>query len=222
MNATDNNRIRIVDLTRVINTEMPVFEKRIKPLTIPWSRLDVHGYDLELMFMSTHTGTHMDAPKHFNPKGYSIDDVPLSNLVSNAILVRVSKGADEYITKDDLKHLKDTNLDLRGKSIVISTGWEHEYNNSEYYLDRNPGLSKDAAEYIVDAGIIQVGIDTANIDNAKDSKFTAHHILLSNNITIVENLCNLDSIKVNSFTLLTLPLKLKGASGSPVRALALL
>ncbi len=220
MDLKNNNRI--VDLTRVINIYMPVFEKRIKPLLIPWSRLDVHGYDLELMFMSTHTGTHMDAPKHFNPKGYSIDDVPLSNLVSNTILVKVNKGADEYITKDDLKHVEDTNLDLRGKSIVISTGWEHEYHNSEYYLDRNPGLSKDAAEYIVDKGIIQVGIDTANIDHPKDSMFTVHHILLSNNITIVENLCNLDSIKVNSFTLITLPLKLEGASGSPVRALALI
>lgn len=212
---------RIIDLTRVITNDMPVFERRIKPITIPWARLDMHGYDLELLFMSTHTGTHMDAPKHFTATGYSIDEVPLDRLVSNAILLKVRKGAREYITKEDLRVIKD--IDVRGRSIIISTGWEHEYGkNNEYYLDSNPGLSKDAAEYLVEKGIAQVGIDTANIDHADDKDFTVHKVLLARNITIVENLCNLDSIDAKEFTLITLPLRLKGASGSPLRALALL
>ncbi len=216
----DKSRYSIIDLTRIITTEMPVFERRVKPLTIPWARLDMHGYDLELVFMSTHTGTHMDAPKHFTPEGYSIDEVPLSKLVSDAILVKVKRGAREYITRDDLKWIEG--MDVRGKSIVISSGWEHEYGNDAYYLDSNPGLSKDAAEYLLKKGIIQVGIDTANIDHPDDKGFTVHKVLLSENVTIVENLCNLDSIDAKEFTFITLPLRLKGASGSPVRALAML
>jgi arylformamidase len=208
--------MRIVDLTRLITIDMPVFEKRIKPLTIPWSRMDIHGYDLELIFMSTHTGTHMDAPSHFNTKGYTIDEAPLSNLISDAILLRVSKGASEYITREDISIVDD----LKGKSLIISTGWEHRYHGEEY-LSSNPGLSRDAAEYLVDKGVIQVGIDTANIDNAEDLNFTAHRILLGNNITIIENLCNLTALE-SRFRLVALPLRLKGATGSPIRALALI
>ncbi len=207
--------MRIVDLTRLITIDMPVFEKRIKPLTIPWSRIDIHGYDLELIFMSTHTGTHMDAPSHFNSKGYTVDEVPLSNLISDAILLRVSKGTSEYITREDVSTVDD----LKGKSLIISTGWEHRYGEEEY-LNSNPGLSKDAAEYLVEKGVIQVGIDTANIDNAEDQAFTVHRILLGNNITIIENLCNLTTLE-SRFRLIALPLKLKGATGSPIRALAL-
>lgn len=52
----------IIDLTQTIDEDMQVFEKKVKPLKIPWANLKQHGYDLELIFMSSHTGTHMDAP----------------------------------------------------------------------------------------------------------------------------------------------------------------
>ena len=63
-----------------------------------------------------------------------------------------------------------------------------------------------------------VGIDSPSIDLGKDSKFSVHHILAKNNILIVENLANLDKIKPMKFHLITVPLKLKNATGSPIRA----
>jgi len=66
-----------------------------------------------------------------------------------------------------------------------------------------------------------LGIDSPSIDIGKDSKFLIHRLLLKNNILIVENLCNLDKIKKIYFKLLVLPLKLKDATGSPVRAIAI-
>lgn len=228
--------VRMIDLTRTIEYGMPVFEQRIRPTLIPWARLDIHGYDLELMFMSTHTGTHMDAPSHFS-RGMSIDEIPLHVLVSSAILAEVKKGEKEYIHRDDLARTLE-HYDLEGKSIIISTGWEHKW-KSPNYLSDNPGLSRDAAEYLVEKGVILVGIDTANIDHPDDKGFTVHRVLLPNNVPIVENLCNLEAINGNGngndggsegrirrgrgeFRLIAAPLKIKGCTGSPVRAIALI
>lgn len=102
---------------------------------------------------------------------------------------------------------------------MISTYWEDKKDNDEY-LRSNPGLSIDAAEYLVEKRINLVGIDTPSIDAAIDEGFNAHHILLKNGVLIVENLCNLKDLP-DRFKLIVLPLKLRGATGSPVRAIAI-
>jgi kynurenine formamidase len=99
-------------------------------------------------------------------------------------------------------------------------------------MSENPGLSEQAARYLCRKKVNAVAIDCPSIDTAADSRFTAHHILLSNNILVVENLCNLDRITSRNrrssssssvtFTLIISPLKLGGATGSPARVLALL
>lgn len=219
--------VKAIDLTRTIEDGMPVFEKRMRPILIPWARLDLHGYDLELIFMSTHTGTHMDAPSHFIREGMSIDAIPLDVLVSDAVLVEVRKGERGYIYREDLLrglgHINnDIDIDIEGKCVIISTGWEEKWEDGENYISSNPGLSRDAAEYLVEKGVIAIGVDTANIDHPDDKEFTVHRILLSNNVPIVENLCNLKAIGSREFRFIALPLKIKGSTGSPVRALALI
>ena len=91
----------------------------------------------------------------------------------------------------------------------------------KYYFAKNPGLSVAAAKYLSEKKINLVGIDSPSIDLGRNLKFTAHHILLKNNVLILENLCNLEKISGIHFKLVVLPLKLKGATGSPVRAVAL-
>lgn len=83
--------MRIVDLTMRITPSIKVFPGSPRPAFIPWSKFDSHGYDSEAMFMSTHTGTHVDAPSHFAPGLASIDMIPAGRLVSSAILVRTHK-----------------------------------------------------------------------------------------------------------------------------------
>ena len=90
----------------------------------------------------------------------------------------------------------------------------------DYYFTKNPGLSVSAANYLASKKINLVGIDAPSIDLGLDSKFSVHHILAKNNILIVENLANLDKINSPNFHLVIAPLKLKNATGSPVRALA--
>jgi len=208
--------MEIVDLTMAISPLTRVFPGSPQPAFIKWSTFGVHGYDSEVMHMSTHTGTHMDAPSHFAPGMASIDQVPAARLVSSAVLLRVRKGADGTI---DVADIMDEEI-MEGDAVVFATGWE-KHEGAEY-MTRNPGLSQDAARYLVEKKVNAVGIDGPSIDPGFDEKFAAHNILLPAGVIVVENLGNLGRIEGKKFTLVAAPLKLAGASGSPVRALALL
>ena len=210
--------MEVVDLTMEVSSLTRVFPGSPQPAFIRWSTFGVHGYDSEVMHMSTHTGTHMDAPSHFAPGRASIDQVPAARLVSSAVLIKVRKGADETIGVADMEGGGE---EIReGDAVVFATGWEkHEGSD---YMTRNPGLSQDAARYLVERKVNAVGIDGPSIDPGFDEKFAAHNILLPAGVIVVENLCNLGMITSKRFTLVAAPLKLAGASGSPVRALALL
>ncbi len=91
----------------------------------------------------------------------------------------------------------------------------------KYYFEKNPGLSITAANYLVSKKINLIGIDSPSIDLGSEKQFSVHKTLLKNNILIVENLANLKKISGNHFNLVVLPLKLKDATGSPVRAIAI-
>lgn len=209
--------VKIIDLTMAISPSTRVFPGSPQPSFIPWSTFATHGYDSEVVHMSTHTGTHVDAPSHFAPGAPAVDRMAPARLVSSAALVRVRKGAGQVIDVSDIK-----NADVReGDAVVLATGWERHYDNDDY-VTRNPGLSGEAARYLVEKKVNAVAIDGPSIDPGHDDRFAAHNILLPAGVIIIENLCNLDVIERERFTLVAAPLKLQGASGSPARALALL
>lgn len=208
--------MKVIDLTMRITPSIRVFPGSPRPSFIPWSRFDSHGYDSEAMFMSTHTGTHVDAPSHFAPGLASIDRIPASRLVCKAVLVRASKRANQLVEREDFASEQIG----KGDAVVIATGWEKRAAKSNY-MTENPGLSGQAAKYLAGKKVNAVGIDGPSIDAGIDSKFTAHKILLPRNILAVENLCNVGRIAANRFTLVLSPLRLGGATGSPARALAL-
>lgn len=89
--------MRIVDLTMQLSPSIKVFPGSPQPSFIPWSKFETHGYDSEVMFMSTHTGTHMDAPSHFVPGLPSIDMIHAGRLVCRALLVKVPKKKNQLI-----------------------------------------------------------------------------------------------------------------------------
>jgi kynurenine formamidase len=207
----------ILDLTREIRTDTKVFPGSPLPKIITWNKMDIHNYHSEVIFMSTHTGTHMDAPSHFVTDVSSIDQIPVERFISRAALIKIAKAADELITTSEIEASK---VKIReGNSIVFSTSWENEVDN-DYYFSHSPGLSEDAAEYLINKKVNAVCIDSPSIDRGLDSNFPAHKLLLNKEILIVENLCNLSKIDKQNFTLLMIPLKLSGASGSPIRAIA--
>lgn len=208
--------MKVIDLTMRVSPATKVFPGSPQPTFVAWSKSDVHGYDSEVVHMSTHTGTHMDAPSHFAPGKQAIDGISASRLVSQAVLIKTTKKADQLIEIEDISEEVG-----QGDTVMFATGWERQY-KSNHYMTKNPGLSGKAAAYLAKKKVNAVAIDGPSIDAGFDAKFTAHNILLPAGVLAVENLCNLDKIKQKKFTLVMAPLKLAGASGSPVRALALL
>ena len=212
--------MKIIDLTLTVSDEIPTFPGSPQPSFIPWENVKEDGYNLELLFLSTHTGTHMDAPYHFLEKGAKIHEISLKKLVSEAVLIKSKKKDGESITKIDIQKFEKKHGKIASfSSVIFYTGWQRNL-QKKYYFTKNPGLSVSAAKYLASKKINLVGIDSPSIDLGKDSKFSVHQIFAKKGILIVENLANLEKIKSSKFHLVVLPLKLKNATGSPVRAIA--
>ncbi|MFB5608714.1 MAG: cyclase family protein [Nitrosarchaeum sp.] len=213
--------MKLIDLTLTISQTIPTFPGSPKPQFILWSSLKDDGYNLELLFLSSHTGTHLDAPYHFVKNGTKIHQIDLDRLIGNGILIKIKKGKNQAITKNDLILFERKNGDIpKHSSIFFNTDWQKNL-NSNYYFTNNPGLSESATTYLISKKINLVGIDSPSIDLGKNKTFSVHKMLAKNNILIVENLANLNKISSRQFDFIILPLKLKDATGSPVRALAI-
>ena len=213
--------MKVIDLTLTISENIPTFPGSPQPNFINWESIEKDGYNLELLFLSTHTGTHIDAPYHFVKKGQKIDQIAIRRLVTEAILIKIRKGSDQAITKNDIqKFEKKYGMIDDGSTIIFHTDWQKNLNKKSYFM-KNPGLAISAAKYLASKKINLVGIDSPSIDLGKDEKFSVHRVLAKNGILIVENLANLDKINSEKFHLIVAPLKLKNATGSPVRAMAL-
>ncbi len=212
--------MKILDLTLTVSDKIPTFPGSPQPSFIPWENVKEDGYNLELLFLSTHTGTHMDAPYHFLEKGAKIHEISLKKLVLETALIQCRKNGGESITKTDIqKFEKKHGKIVSFSSVIFYTGWQRNL-QKKYYFTKNPGLSVSAAKYLASKKISLVGIDSPSIDLGKDSKFSVHQIFAKKGMLIVENLANLEKIKSSKFHLVVLPLKLKNATGSPVRAIA--
>lgn len=216
---TGRSRAVIVDLTLTISSALPSFPGSPAPGCVSWSSLERDGYNLELLFMSSHSGTHMDAPFHFARGGRTVERIPVGRLVGDALLIRIPKGRGGAITKSEIVSYERRGGEIPRKSTVIFyTGWQKNLSRPDYFL-RNPGLSRGAAAYLASKETNLVGTDSPSIDPGRGRGFAAHRVLAGNDVLIVENLANLERIRRSKFHLTVLPLKLRGASGSPVRAL---
>ena len=179
--------------------------------------------------MGEHTGTHMDAPLHFIPEGpahYGTDEIPLERLAGRAATIEATDlGAGDLLEVGRIETWEGEHGSIgAGDRVLIRYGWDRRWAvgpEGRRFLEDWPGLSGEAAEYLANKGVSLVGCDTLSIDaTINDTDNPAHHTLLANEVYIVENLNNLDLLP--PFCLfLALPLKIRGGSGSPVRAVAL-
>lgn len=188
-----------------------------------------------------HGGTHIDAPIHFSDKGQYVDEIPLENLIGDAIKIDVSKKAhdkpDYLVTIEDFTDWEDQNGQSipDGAIVLLQTGHATFYPDKGTYLgtcERGhdavsllhfPGLSPEAAQWIVDnRNIHAIGIDTPSIDYGQSQLFKSHIILLSENIPVFENLANLDQLPSMGFQVIALPMKISKGSGAPLRIIAMM
>lgn len=211
----------VVDLTLTISEKLPSFPGSPQPQFIMWNTIKDDKYNLELLFLSSHSGTHMDAPFHFVKNGKKIHQIPASRFEGKAHLIKLKKSKNKGISKNDIVSYEKKHGTIESESSVIfHTGWQKHISNDYYFLS-NPGLTVSAAKYLSSKKLNLVGIDSPSIDMGTNSEFSVHKIFSRNNILIVENLANLEKIKKPIFHYVILPLKLQNATGSPVRAIAL-
>jgi arylformamidase len=210
----------IIDLSQSINSNIKLFPGSPHVYFLKCTKYNIDGYDSEAIFLSTHTGTHMDAPSHFIREAEPIDNLDVNRFfMENVHLLKILKTANQLISVEDIVN---SGIDIKkNDSIVFATGWEYNY-NSDNYIYANPGLSLEATNYLSTKKINAVAIDGPSIDSGIDSDFSVHKVLLKNNIIIIENLCNLSQINKKNFKLIAIPLKLHRASGSPIRDLSII
>lgn len=187
-----------------------------------------------------HGGTHIDAPQHFAEMHWTVDQIPLDHLVGPAIVVDVvaqsSADPDYEVSVADFTAWEGEHGRIEAGTIVLlRTGFGVHWRDRARYLGTSargpaavaelhfPGLAPSAAKWLVEERRIHaVGLDTASIDRGQSTLFESHRTLFAANVPAFENLANLARLPARGFDVIALPMKIRGGSGAPLRALALL
>ncbi len=201
------------DITLTLSSDLPTWPKDPLPL-FKHKEIAIDGAFVQVskMEMSVHTGTHIDAPRHFVREGATVDEIPLHPLIGPVEVVAIE---DNTITADVLRQ---ATIPSQVKRILFKT------KNSELWKQPAPtfqqdyvAIEKDAAAYLVTKGVELVGVDSLSV-----APFTnlvpTHQTLLQANVVVIEGL-NLASIEPGPYTLHCLPLKIRGADAAPARVI---
>ena len=166
--------------------------------------------------LGVHTGTHMDAPKHFIKDGKSIDKLPLETSVGPARVIEIK---DKISIKPE--ELKQHNI-KKGERILFKTVNSPRCWQTDAFVNDFVFVTRDAAQFLVDAGVILVGVDYLSVgspmDPDKAMRPDTHQILLGAGLYLIEGM-NMTNVSAGNYNLVCLPLKLMEAEGSPVRAI---
>ena len=163
--------------------------------------------------MVANTGTYLDSPFHRYANGKDVSELPLARLANLECVVihadrRKGRGISRTVLQDH---------DLQGKAVLVRTGWDVHWRTDQYFAG-HPFLTRDAAEHLVEAGAVLVGIDSLNIDDTDDLSRPVHSILLAAELPIVEHLKGLDRLPDAGFRFFAVPVKVQGMGTFPVRA----
>jgi len=187
-----------------------------------------------------HGGTHLDSPVHFAKGHLTVDELPLDRLMGSAIVIDVTTkcatNPDYLVSVADFENWEKQNGRIAPDTIVLlRTGFGKFYPDRKKYLGTDergadavpklhfPGLDPEAARWLTqNRSIKAIGLDTASIDRGQSTLFESHRILFDKNIPAFENVANLDQLPVKGFSVIALPMKIKGGSGGPLRIVALL
>ena len=234
---------RIVDLTHAFDSETifwPTEEGFVLEKGAEGVVEEGYYYAAHRFRTAEHGGTHIDAPIHFHADRWTVDEIPLDRLVGPAVLVDVSercaKDRDHRVLVSDFEAWEKQHGRIPAASIVlIRTGFGRFWPDRKAYLGTDergapavaklhfPGLHPDAARWLIaERQIRAVGLDTASIDHGPSKDFETHRALFEKNVPAFENLAGLEELPATGFTVVALPIKIRGGSGGPLRAIAIL
>ncbi len=230
-----------IDLTHPLSGDA-VFWPTAAPFDL---RTDAEGmteqgyyYSAYSFTTAEHGGTHIDAPVHFAEGQRTVDEIPLEQLIGDAVVIDVSTNAlADRSYRVDVPALEAWEARHgqipRGAIVLLYTGYDRFWPDAEAYLgtaERGaeavaklsfPGLQEDAAHWLVrERGVAAVGIDTASIDYGQSTHFRAHVELMKANVPAFENVANLGRLPATGAFVVALPTKIDGGSGGPLRIVA--
>ena len=247
-------------LTIPVAAQRPLGSGKIVDLTHPFDESTVYwptaqGFKLDTDFegmtdkgyfysayrysAAEHGGTHLDSPVHFAKDRYTVDQIPLQQLMGAAVVIDVTKqagaNADYQVSVADFQEWEKRNGRIpQGTIVFLRTGFGKHYPDRKKYLGTDergdaavaklhfPGLDPAAARWLTqNRSIKAIGLDTASIDYGQSTLFESHRILFEKNIPAFENVANLDQLPAKGFSVIALPMKIKGGSGGPLRIVAL-
>ncbi|HEX3621237.1 MAG TPA: cyclase family protein [Acidimicrobiales bacterium] len=184
-------------------------------------RMGLHN---KMMLLSEHTGTHLDAPAHFDETGLSVEEIPLDRLILPGHLLDLThKQAHEAIEPVDLEVAEAGSGRAvgPGRVVIVRTGQDVRWGTPDFFTER-PYITSEAAQWLVDKGVTLFGTDLIAIDNPAEWWEPTHTAFLTGGLPMVQQLNNLARLVGREFTFVVLPLPMRGGTASPVRPVALL
>lgn len=213
--------MNIIDLSFSVEEGMPCFSSAWH---IPFSyeilgTIDTVGRNTRKLIMGSHTGTHMDAPKHFINGGASIDEVELSKTCGKVSIIDLHLlNEGEAVTRNILSKYNIT------ERVLFIFGWTDKWMTNQYYQNY-PYFTEDAAKYLIECGVIFIAMDTPSPDDSRTKLLskedsTIHKLLLGNGVILVEYLANTEKINpAKDYYIFAMPMKIKGSDGAPARVI---
>jgi arylformamidase len=203
--------MKIYDISVALSADLPVFPGDPPVAIEPVMRIARgDGANLSRISISSHCGTHLDPPRHFNDNGMTMDQVPLSLLMGEALLLEFSgiksisrADLEKFAIKDKKRLLLKTDNSALWRKPLVRRDFCH--------------LTEDGALYLVEMGIRLVGIDYLSVERV-DGDGSVHHRLLDNGVIILEGL-DMEGVPPGEYELICLPLKIEDGDGAPARAI---
>ncbi|HEY8864599.1 MAG TPA: cyclase family protein [Candidatus Dormibacteraeota bacterium] len=231
-------RLSVLDLSHEISPQIPVYPGHMKVamwdhMTHAESRLRLgnspfRGYAVKGIAFCDHDSTHMDAIYHFNPDrpDLTIETFAIENCFTEAVWLDVSEVAPRtHITLEVIKRsMESTGVDQlpRGGALLYYTGAALKWDKPLEYVSQYAGLDEEASRWILDQGVINVLTDAVSTDNPADLSYPNHRTHAEYLVNHTEVVNNIDRIPMHQgFSLMVIPLRFVGCTGSPVRIFAL-
>jgi kynurenine formamidase len=219
-NITRISTTSFYDLTHLIYPDMPTYPGEPQPEFQSFFKLGKDKANVTRLTMGSHTGTHVDAPKHFISTGDGVDKIHLDKFMGEAVILDMSK-------KSIAEGITDLDLDIYSKIVksndivLFYTGTSDLWDKNENIRQNFTYLEHSAAEWIVSHQIKCIGIDSFSVEKYGFKDGLAHKTLLSNKIGIIEGLnVNIKQCLGKRMFLICLPLFLRDIDGSPARVVA--
>ncbi len=226
----------VIDLTHNLNDHSPNWEgTEDSPFHAKVvDTVERDGYYVRTFSTEEHYGTHLDAPAHFAPGMWTVDQIPPERLVRPLVVLDVRSNAaghpDYEVSVQDIADWESKNGEIPSGAVVIAyTGWDERWNSQKAFRNVGsdgqmhfPGYSLEAAKFLVKTrDTAGLGIDTMSIDPGASKNFPVHHFTSKLSVYHLENVANLGSVPASGATVVVAPIKLEDGSGGPARVLAL-